>query len=138
MTLTIAGNVISGFGKGKEFVTLEGYSRQFREELGYEPYPGTLNLELERPVRDRIDRLDPIRIDGWEDGDRSFGVVYCYPASLVDTDESVQLHVIVPKRTDHDTATLELISPVNLRERLGLSDGSSLVIRVESEPPANR
>ena len=138
MTLTIEGTVISGFGKGQEFVTLEGYARQFREELGYEPYPGTLNLDLEEPVRDRIDRLEPIRIDGWEDGDRSFGVVYCYPASLVDADESVPLHVIVPKRTDHDTATLELISPVNLRDRLDLSDGSSLAIRVESDSPTDR
>lgn len=137
MTLTIEGTVISGFGKGQEFVTLEGYARQFREKLGYEPYPGTLNLDLEEPVRDRIDRLEPIRIDGWEDGDRSFGVVYCYPASL-DADESVPLHVIVPERTDHDTATLELISPVNLRDRLDLSDGSSLAIRVESDSPTDR
>ncbi|QLK27278.1 CTP-dependent riboflavin kinase [Natrinema zhouii] len=134
MTVTVNGTVTSGFGRGKEFVSLEGYSRQFRDELGYEPYPGTLNLELPRSVAERLERLEPIRIDGWQDGDRSFGIVYCYPASVVDADESVRLHAIVPKRTDHDTSTLELISPVNLRERFDLSDDATLTIRVESAP----
>lgn len=132
MIVTITGTVTSGFGKGKEFVSLEGYSRQFRDVLGYEPYPGTLNLDLPRSVDEQFEQLDPIRIDGWQDGDRSFGIVYCYPASIVGADESVPLHAIVPKRTDHDTATLELISPVNLRKRFDLSDDARLTIRVES------
>ena len=31
-------------------------------------------------------------------------------------------HVIVPRRTDHDASTLEVIAPVNLRDTLGLTD----------------
>ncbi|MFC6766584.1 CTP-dependent riboflavin kinase [Natrinema soli] len=134
MTVTVDGTVTSGFGRGKEFVSLEGYSRQFQGVLGYEPYPGTLNLDLSRSVDGQFERLEARRIDGWQDGDRSFGIVYCYPATIVDADESVRLHAIVPKRTDHDTSTLELISPVALRERFELSDGASISIRIESAP----
>ncbi|WP_162989825.1 DUF120 domain-containing protein [Natronorubrum halophilum] len=133
MTVTVEGTVVSGFGTGNEFVSLEGYARQFRAVLGYEPYPGTLNLDLPHPIDTRLEQLDPVRINGWRDGDRSFGAVYCYPASAADADESVRLHAIVPKRTDHDTSTLELISPVNLRNRFDLSDDASFAVRVESE-----
>lgn len=131
MTFTARGVVTSGYGRGREFVELEGYARQFEERLGYEPYPGTLNLELDGPVRDRLDESDPIRIEGWESGSDSFGAVNCYPASPVDGDD-VPMHVIVPDRTDHDTSTIEIISPVNLRDRFELSDGAAFGVHIES------
>jgi len=40
------------------------------------------------------------------------------------------MHVIVPRLTDHDTSVVEIVSPVGLRERFDLEDGSSLRIRV--------
>src|SRR5918994_4141036 len=45
-TMDFEGNVISGMGEGAYYMSLEGYRRQFREKLGYEPYPGTLNVRL--------------------------------------------------------------------------------------------
>lgn len=132
MEFTVRGVVTSGYGRGREFVQLEGYANQFEERLEYEPYPGTLNLELDGPVRDRFDRADAIRIEGWESDAGSFGAVDCYPATPVDGDGSIPLHVIVPDRTDHDTSTIELISPVNLRDRFDLSDGAPFGIHVES------
>lgn len=132
MPFTVDGIVTSGFGRGKEFTTLEGYARQFRERLGYEPYPGTLNIDLYHSIGDRLDRLDPIRIDSWEDGDRSFGIVYCYPASVITDDSDPAMHVVDPKRTDHDNATIELISDTELRSHFDLSDGDALEIRIRS------
>jgi riboflavin kinase len=131
-SISVQGTVESGLGRGQEFVALEGYAEQFERKLGYEPYPGTLNLDLDAPVRDRLDDLEAIRIEGWESGDSSFGAVDCYPASPIDGDEDVPLHVIVPDRTDHDLSTLELISPLQLRKRFDLDDGSTFEIRIES------
>lgn len=132
MTFTVRGIVTSGFGRGKKFVALEGYAQQFERELGYKPHPGTLNLELDSPVRERLAHLDPTRLDGWEADGRSFGAVDCYPAVVPDSTDSVPLHLILPHRTDHDTSTIELVSPVNLRERFGLSDGTAFEIRIRS------
>lgn len=132
MSFTVEGTVTSGHGKGKEFVSLEQYTVQFDELLGYKPYPGTLNLELSDSVNEKPDQHTAIRIEGWEDSGHSFGAVNAYPASVIKTRESIPLHLIVPDRTDHDTSTLEFISPVNLRKRFALSDGSSLEICVES------
>lgn len=128
----LTGTVTSGFGKGKEFLSLEGYARQFDELLGYEPYPGTLNLDVSRSIRSDLEALDSIAVEGWEDGDRSFGAVDCYPASVPERSERITLHLIVPRRTDHDHSTAELVSPTRLRERLDLSDGDTLEIRVGS------
>lgn len=135
MTFETDGTVVSGLGKGKEFVALEGYAEQFRTKLGYEPFPGTLNLEVDGSVHEQLADVASIRIDAWEDGERSFGVVDCYPATVKGNGmaETVPLHVIVPRRTDHDTSTLELISPMNLREQFDLSDGSRFEIRITSQ-----
>ncbi|WP_129116152.1 DUF120 domain-containing protein [Halegenticoccus tardaugens] len=138
MRFTVRGVVTSGYGRGKEFIKLEGYARQFEERLEYKPYPGTLNLELDDPVRDRLDWADAVRIEGWESGADSFGAVYCYLASPVDGNGSIPLHVIVPDRTDHDKSTIELVSPVNLRDRFELSDGATFGIHVESADRGTR
>ena len=135
MSIKVDGTVVSGLGKGKKFIALEGYAEQFRTKLGYEPFPGTLNLEVDESVHEQLVDVEPIRIDAWEDGEQSFGVVDCYPATVEgnDTDEAVPLHVIVRRRTDHDISTLELISPVNLREEFDLSDESLFEIRITSQ-----
>jgi riboflavin kinase len=133
MTVTAVGTVTSGFGTGKDFISLPGYARQFEELLGYEPYPGTLNLELDAPVDDELASLDPIRVSEWESDGESFGAVNCYPATIVDVDDSVPIHVIVPDRTDHDTSTVELISPVRLRDEFDLSEQQAVEICIGTD-----
>lgn len=134
MSVTVRGVVTSGLGEGAEFVTLDGYARQFRERLGYDPYPGTLNLALDSSIEDALVPLDPIRVREWESDAGSFGAVDCYPASVVDGDD-VPLHAIVPHRSDHDWCTLEVVSPVHLRERFALDDGDAFAVQVESATP---
>lgn len=132
MTFKVQGIVTSGLGRGKKFVALDGYAHQFEQELGYEPHPGTLNLELGTSVREKLEPLDPTRLAGWEEDDRSFGAVDCYPAFVPDSVDSVPLHLIIPHRTDHDTFTIELISPVKLRDRFDLADGAVFEIGIQS------
>lgn len=133
MTIALDGVVTSGLGTGAEFVSMDGYAEQFQGKLGYDPYPGTLNLDVDVDVHERLAGFDAILIEGWEDGDRSFGGVDCYPASLPESDESVAVHAIVPRRSDHDASTVELVSPVHLREALDLEDGSRLSVEI-TEP----
>ena len=38
--------IVSGMGEGAYYMSLKGYRNQFIEKLGYEPYPGTLNVKL--------------------------------------------------------------------------------------------
>ncbi|WP_425495444.1 DUF120 domain-containing protein [Natrinema halophilum] len=127
------GSVTSGLGNGKEFVSLSGYQDQFVKKLGYEPFPGTLNMDLSEKSIERRPLLESrpaINIKGWSDGDREFGPVKCYPATIHSNQDSWYgtVHIVVPKRTDHDISQLEIISDVKLRSVLNLSDGDQVTV----------
>jgi riboflavin kinase len=84
-TVTLRGRVTGGMGEGRHYISLSGYMRQFRDRLGYEPFPGTLNVSLDADsVRRRagVGSLTPVPIDGWEDDERTFGPAACYPARV--------------------------------------------------------
>jgi len=134
----LTGTVTGGMGEGRHYISLPGYMEQFRERLGYEPFAGTLNLELtDESVRRRsaLESLDPVPIDGWEDDERTYGPAVCYPATVetVDGDAYDDAHVIVPVRTHHDEDQLEVIAPAKLRDELGLADDDHLTIHVQDE-----
>jgi riboflavin kinase len=131
----LTGTVTGGMGEGKHYISLPGYMEQFRERLAYEPFAGTLNVELgDESVRRRaaMESLDPVPIDGWEDDDRTYGPAVCYPATLrtTDGDRYENAHVIAPERTHHDEDQLELIAPIKLRDELDLADGDHVTVLV--------
>jgi len=133
-TVELTGAVTSGMGEGRHYVTLPGYMKQFRERLGYEPFPGTLNVELtDASVRRRsaLESIEPVDIDGWEDDERTYGPAVCYPAMVAVDDHAVEpAHVIAPERTHHDDDQLEVIAPEKLREQLSLQDDDLVTVTV--------
>ncbi|KUO93898.1 MAG: riboflavin kinase, partial [Caldivirga sp. JCHS_4] len=46
ITIVLRGVVTTGLGEGGYYMSLEGYRRQFTSKLGFDPYPGTLNVRL--------------------------------------------------------------------------------------------
>ena len=135
--VTLRGTATSGMGEGRHYISLSGYMRQFRERLGYEPFPGTLNVDLgegSAHIRARMDALDPIEIDGWADDERTYGPAFCWPATVETPDgDSRSAHVIAPERTHHDADQLEVIAPEKLRETLGIDDGDELEVHVSEQ-----
>jgi riboflavin kinase len=130
----LTGVVTSGMGEGRHYITLDGYMTQFRDKLGYEPYPGTLNIDLDEDSvrsRTRLSATDPITIDGWETEERTFGPAYCYPATLLCDEQTYErAHVIAPERTHHGDDHLEVIAPDQLRAELALADGTEVTVSV--------
>ncbi|KPN29890.1 riboflavin kinase [Halolamina pelagica] len=133
--LTLSGGVTAGAGEGRHYISLPGYNRQFEARLGYDPYPGTLNVELdEESTRNRSElaAVEGVPIDEWEDEERTYGSATCYPARLeADAGGFEPVHVIVPDRTHHDEDKIELIAPEMLRDELGLADGDEVVVEIE-------
>lgn len=124
--VTVRGRVTDGMGEGRHYISLSGYMRQFVDKLGYEPFPGTLNLTLDEESvrrRSRLEAIDAVPIDGWEDEDRTYGPAVCYPARVeAEGGTYERAHAIVPERTHHDEDNLELIAPEKLRDVISLSD----------------
>jgi len=134
--VTLVGTVTTGMGEGRHYITLPGYMRQFESKLGYEPYPGTLNVELDEDgVRRRsaLSSLSTIPIDGWEDEDRTYGPAVCHPAVVESADGRTydDAHLIHPERTHHDEDQIELIAPDRLRDELGIEDDDEVIVHVE-------
>jgi len=139
--LVLSGVVTGGMGEGRHYITLPGYAEQFATRLGYEPFPGTLNVELDgESVRRRgeIAGIDAVPIDAWEDDDRTYGAAACYAVTLVANDEQYgAAHAIVPDRTHHDEDKLEVIAPDELRASLDLADDDPIEVRVEAAARAD-
>ena len=131
-SLELVGEVVSGMGEGKYYISLDGYVEQFVERLGYEPFPGTLNLSLDDESTRRRAALENVEgtiIEEWENEDRTFGAVTCYDASI----DGVDAHVIRPHRSHYPDDTLEVIAPVKLREELEIDYGDELNVEVRLE-----
>jgi riboflavin kinase len=130
-SITLEGTVFTGLGEGAYYTQKEFYKKQFIEKLGFEPYPGTLNLKLatEYDLKSRmeLEAYPAIEIQGFKNEDRTFGVVKCYPAVA---GNKVKCALITALRSHYDNSVIEIIAPVNLRKQLELRDGQKLKVEI--------
>lgn len=130
-TLKLTGTLISGMGEGAYYMSLEGYTSQFKSKIGYTPFPGTLNVKLDKKENARsvaqLTDLDGILIDSFSDGKRTYGWVKCFHAKIND---SIDCELIRLERTHHDTSIVELISKKHIRKLAKIKIGSKIKISV--------
>jgi len=129
--LELNGSVISGLGEGAYYMSLNGYTKQFKVKIGYIPFPGTLNIKLNQlqatQIIQQLDDLDSIIVEPFSDGKRTYGWVKCFHATLND---SIKCELIRLERTHHDNSVIELISKINLRKTVGLKTSSKVRIKI--------
>ena len=134
--IELRGEVTSGLGEGRYYMSLEGYVRGFESVLGFRPFPGTLNVRLYPEyvrLRRYLDVVPGLVIPGFSDGVRTYGSVKAFRAELAplgDEARRVRGAVLVIERTHHPPSIVEFASDVYVRGTLGLSDGTPVVIRV--------
>lgn len=129
ISIILRGVVVSGLGEGAYYVSLEGYRRQFIEKLHFNPYPGTLNVRLyENYVKYRLylERIPGIKIEGFTNGQRTYGGVKAFKCRI----GTVDCGLLLIERTSHGPEVVEVIAPVKLRDVLNLKDGSEVSIEV--------
>lgn len=127
----LKGTLVSGMGEGAYYMSLKGYTKQFKSKIGYVPFPGTLNVKLDKKEYTEAARqfeiLDGTIIEGFSDGKRTYGWVKCFAAKLNST---INCQLIRLERTHHDTSIVELISKTNIRTAAKLSDGSKVTMTI--------
>ena len=127
--ITVRGRVVAGLGEGRYYISREGYRKAFGRLLGFDPFPGTLNIEVEPLDREKVAELrdmDGILVEEFQSEGRTFGAVKCYRATI----GGVEAAAIFPVRSHH-VNVLELISPVGLREKLSLADGTDVMVLLD-------
>lgn len=130
-SVTLEGTVFTGLGEGAYYISKETYRKQFAEKLGFEPFPGTLNLKLcsdyDVKTRMELEAYPAVEIKGFKNEDRTFGVVKCYPATI---DNKVKGALITALRSHYDVSVLEIIAPMCLRKQLNIKDGNKVKVEV--------
>ena len=117
--MKINGEVTTGLGKAAYFLSQEFYTNEFEKNLGFIPYPGTLNVIVSDEYLDEINDIK----DSCENlikPDEGFGAVKYIKAELND---EVSGAIVFPAKTTHEENYLEFIAENKLREKLGLEDG---------------
>ena len=134
-SVTLEGVVFAGLGEGAYYVTREPYRRQFMEKLGFDPYPGTLNLKLtcdyDMKTYGELETYPAVEIQGFKGEDRTFGAVKCYPAVV---ENKVKGALISALRSHYNSSVVEVISATFLRRHLSLKDGHKVKVEVLTLP----
>lgn len=130
-SITMEGILFSGLGEGAYYMNKDGYRKQFMEKLGFDPYPGTLNIKLtteyDNKVLSELETYPAVELEGFQDEDRTFGNVKCYPAVI---NNRVKGAVIYAMRSHYGSSVLEIVSPVFIRNALKLKDGNKVKVEI--------
>jgi|TARA_B110000196_G_scaffold67766_1_gene57482 riboflavin kinase len=130
-SLSITGTITSGMGEGAYYMSMKGYTKQFKSKLGYIPYPGTLNVQLkEKKFSEAISQLsnyDGTKINPFSDGKRTFGWVKCFKSKI---NNKIDCELILLERTHHDTTIVEFIAKTNIRKSLKIGNKSNIKIKI--------
>ena len=133
-SVTLEGTVFTGFGEGAYYISKSDYKKQIMEKMGFEPYPGTLNVKLNSDydikTRKDLEAYPAVEVMGFQNETRTFGLVKCYPAIIGGT---VKGALVTALRSHYDASVLEIIAPVCLRKQLGLKDGNKVKVEISTQ-----
>lgn len=110
------------------FTGLDWVARQFREKLGYEPHPGTLNLSLAGEAwaraHGRMQQAEGIAIDP----PTGFCAAKCFEVLI---NGRVKGTAVLPDVAGYPADKLEIVAPVAVRQNLQLRDGDRVTLLVQ-------
>ncbi len=131
--LVLRGTVVSGSGDAAAFVAIPWVRDAVRARVGFDPFPGTLNLLVSdagmlstwRAVRRSSgERLTPPHED--ECGGRLIAVT---------VEPAIAAAIVVPDITRHGESILEVLAASRLRTELGLDDGDVVTVTLPTTTP---
>ena len=122
--MKIDGEVTTGLGKAAYFLSKEFYTNEFKKNLGFIPYPGTLNVIVSDKHLDEINKIKN-NCENLIKPDQGFGAVKYIKAKLND---EINGAIVFPAKTTHEENYLEFISKHKLRDQLSLKDGDIVLL----------
>ncbi len=125
-TSVLHGIIQSGSGRGAYFTRLDWVVEQCRRKLGYEPFPGTLNV---RVIEDDLPHVDAFV----QQADAELvpdDPGFCSARIKTVTLNGVSAAVVLPSEDVriHEKRVMEILAPCNLKGSLGLNDGDLVTI----------
>jgi len=121
----ISGIIVKGLGEGAVFMSMPHYKQEIKKNLGFEAYPGTLNVKVAKQQFDSLKNYLPINIKGFKKGGKTFGSANCRKAKI----KNISGAIIMPDINKHEDI-MEFIAPVHLKSELKLADGDKIKIEL--------
>ncbi|MBI2655061.1 CTP-dependent riboflavin kinase [Candidatus Woesearchaeota archaeon] len=121
---SVKGTVVSGLGEGAYFMSMEHYKEEIKKNLGFDAYPGTLNIRIKENREDLLKSAKQIKISGFASGSKTFGGASCCRAKI----KSISGAIIVPDINKNPQNILEFIAPVHVKSKLNLKDNDEVEI----------
>lgn len=126
--ISLTGKIVSGVKQGAFFTQLDWFQEQCREQLGFKPYAGTLNLEISTDDAPKVEALEKEAEKEFIPPDSTFCSGKAYPvmvgkipAAIVFPAEEVRVH---------GKDIIEIISDRNLKDTLGIDDGDFVTLTI--------
>ena len=127
----LIGRLATGIGMGKKFTRLDWARRQFLDQVGIDPYPGTINVIVDDPefvpVWVRLKHTDGIHIDNPNDGPHECDAK-CWRVTIEAGAAEIEGAIVVPLVEGYPPAQIEVIAPVCVRAAAGIEDGDSVTL----------
>ena len=117
--------VASGKGDGSRFTELSWVKKQFVDKIGFEPFPGTLNVILKDTTNRDVLEVNKERTVAIEPPDKSYSKGIALRTTISST---VMGAIVVPQVHGYSLDLLEIVAPMNLRGRLHLKDGDAITL----------
>ncbi|CAB1062940.1 hypothetical protein D1BOALGB6SA_7722 [Olavius sp. associated proteobacterium Delta 1] len=124
--LTVTGKIVSGEKKGAFFTQLDWVQNQCQEKLGFKPFPGTLNLEVEEAKIPHIEALFKRSSIELVPPDSNFCDGHVYPVSIM----GIAGAIVAPAEDVrvHGKNIIELIAPTRLKDAMDVDDGDEIML----------
>lgn len=124
----LEGTVTGGSGEAGQFMALDWVKDQCQSSLNFEPFPGTLNLQVREADFNYIRRIASAR------GKRMIPPAgesgFCEARLLSAETRGISAALVYPMVDDYYTDTLEIIAPVKVKSELGLQNGEGLGVSI--------
>lgn len=127
--VAIKGTLVEGLKESGLFMGIPWVKEQFLEKLGIDPYPGTLNLEINDPQD--LDTLKEVKTrTGIEilPMEQGFCSATCFHVLI---NGRVKGAIVIPLVDDYPESKLEIIAEERLKDRLSLQVGDIVVIEID-------
>ena len=123
--ISLSGIIVRGLGEGAYFMSMPHYKDEIKKKLGFDAYPGTLNLKITKKQMDSLKKIKGIGIKGFKKNNKSFGGADCYKAKIKNVDGAI----ILPHLTKHKDIA-EFIAHVHVKSELKIKDGDEIKIEL--------
>lgn len=122
----VKAKVFTGEGKASDFLQKDPYTDFIKEKAGFKPFPGTLNVRLENA--EQAEKLkkeaDEYEMPPTKHKGQELGGIKVFEVKINGLDGAI----VEPELSRYDDNILELLAPVNLRDKLDIDDGDEVKV----------